>query len=257
MAAMVDESTLQSSLDEARTFAHYQVGRVVGLGKWGVVFEAIDTRSDEWVALKLLHSHLEVDAVYLERFRREAELASRLQSPHAVAVLDFGVQDGHHFLVMPFADGESLSAVLRSGPLGPAEALRIASEVASALEEAAALGVVHRDIKPANVMIAPDGAARVLDFGIARQAGRDTLTLTGAFIGTPAYVAPEAAGGRAEHRSDLYSLGVMLFQMLTGSLPFEGPVIELLRQHASTPARRSRARGLRDWRPRLPARSSA
>jgi serine/threonine protein kinase len=238
---MVDEST---QLPQPQQVANYRLGRVIGQGGWGVVYEAVNTRNDERVALKLLHAHLAGDEAYLERFQREAQVATLLRSPYTVHLLDFGVDAGQHFLVMNLIEGEVLSEIVKQGPLPPARAFKIASQVALALEEAEARGVVHRDIKPDNVMVTPEGLVKVLDFGIARQAGRATLTHTGAFIGTLSYAAPEAAEGQVDHRSDLYSLGVTLFHMLTGQPPFAGEMIQLLRQHREAPVPRRLLDGL-------------
>ena len=201
---------------QPQVIASYRLGRVLGSGGMGVVYEATDLRDGSTVALKLLHVHLEADETFRERFIREAHVAAVLRSPYTVHLLDYGVEEGHFFLVMKFVDGDSLRDVLRLGPMEPARSLRIAAQVARALEEAEARGVVHRDIKPDNVMLAEGEMAQVMDFGIARQAGSFTLTGTGAFVGTLTYAAPEAAGGTVDHRSDIYSLGVTLYHMLTG-----------------------------------------
>ncbi len=213
----------------------YTLGRLLGSGGMGVVYEATDRRDESKVALKLLHAHLEADESFRERFTREAHVAALLRSPYTVHLLDYGFEQGRFFLVMKFVDGESLREILRAGPMEPARALRVAAQVARALEEAEARGVVHRDIKPDNVMLTEGDMVQVMDFGIARQAGSLTLTATGAFVGTLTYAAPEAAGGTVDHRSDLYSLGVTLYHMLAGHPPFQGEMIELLQQHREAP----------------------
>ena len=220
---------------EPQVIASYRLGRVLGSGGMGVVYEATDLRDGSTVALKLLHVHLEADEAFRERFTREAHVAALLRSPYTVHLLDYGVEEGRFFLVMKFVDGDSLREILRSGPMEPARALRIAAQVARALEEGEARGVVHRDIKPDNVMLADGEMAQVMDFGIARQAGSLTLTATGAFVGTLTYAAPEAAGGTVDHRADIYSLGVALYHMLTGRPPFEGEMLEIMRQHSEAP----------------------
>ena len=214
-----------------RVVSSYHLGRVIGRGGMGVVYEATDTRSGTRVALKLLNDYLASDGSFRDRFQREAHVGALLRSPYTVQLLDYGVEDGQCYLVMKLVDGTSLRDLLRAGPLPLAQTLRIASHVARALEEAEARGVVHRDIKPDNVMIAADGTAQVLDFGIARQAGGLTLTATDAFVGTFIYSAPESAAGHADHRSDIYSLGVCIYHMLTGRPPFEGTMVDLVRQH--------------------------
>ena len=219
-----------------QVIANYRLGSVLGSGGMGVVHEATDTRNGARVAIKLLHPHLAADESFRDRFNREAHVASLLRSPYTVPLLDSGVDEGRYFLVTRFVEGETLREALRPGPLEPARALRVAAQVAHSLEEAELRGIVHRDIKPENVMLAePDGTAQVLDFGIARQTGSVTITGAGSFVGTPLYAAPEAAGGRSDHRSDIYSLVVTLYHMLTGRPPFEGEPLELLRQHREEP----------------------
>ncbi len=240
---MVDDPTRRGS-DGEQVISNYRLGRVLGQGGMGVVYEATNTRNDERVALKLLHAHLEEDETYRDRFQREAHVAALLRSPYTVHLIDYGFEQGRYFLVMKFVEGESLHGLIADGPLEPSRALRIASQIALALEEAEARGVVHCDIKPDNVMFATDGTVQVLDFGIARQTGRATLTATGAFVGTLMYAAPEAAEGRADHRSDLYSLGATLYHMLAGRPPFQGEMIELLRLHRETPMPREPLGGL-------------
>ena len=221
--------------DAPRVVSNYRLDRVLGRGGMGVVYEATDTRNGTSVALKLLHEHLEADEAFRERFKREAHVATLLRSPYTVHLLDYGIEHGEYFLVMKLVEGRSLRDFIRAGPLRPAEALRIGSQVARALEEAEARGVVHRDIKPDNVMIADDGAVQVLDFGIARQAGAATITSTGAFVGTLAYASPESIEGRVDHRSDIYSLGVTIYHMLAGRPPFVGEMAQLLRMHREAP----------------------
>lgn len=225
----------QPSSDAPQVIGSYSLGRVLGSGGMGVVYEATDRRDGSTVALKLLHAHLELDESFRERFTREAHVAALLRSPYTVHLLDYGFEQGRFFLVMKFADGESLRETLRAGPMEPARALRVAAQIARALEEAEARGVVHRDIKPDNVMLTEGDLVQVMDFGIARQAGSLTLTATGAFVGTLTYAAPEAAGGTVDHRSDLYSLGVTLYHMLAGHPPFQGDLLELLQQHSEAP----------------------
>ena len=226
-------------------FTNYRLGRLLGSGGMGAVYEATDKRSGARVAVKLLHAHLAADESYRDRFTREAHVASLLRSPYTAYLLDYGFEQERYFLVMRFAEGETMRDALRRGPLSPARALGIAAQMARALEEAATRGVVHRDIKPDNIMLTAGDRVQVLDFGIARQTGAATLTGTGAFIGTPMYAAPETTEERADHRSDLYSLGVTLYHMLTGQPPFRGGPLELLRQHHEQPVPREPLAGLR------------
>ena len=216
---------------------HYQVKRLLGQGGMGMVFEGEDRRDGSRVAVKLLHQHLAAsDATYFDRFEREAHSAALLRSPYTAHLIDFGVENGQAYLVMEYIDGEPLSRLLNRGPLPPAEALRVAGEVARALEEAGARGLVHRDIKPENILLDTAGRVKVIDFGIARSSSAPGLTTAGGFVGTPAFAAPEQIDGEVDHRSDVYALGVTLYAMLTGRPPFEGrSAIETLFQHRTAP----------------------
>jgi LysM repeat protein/predicted Ser/Thr protein kinase len=205
----------------------------IGSGGMGTVYRARDTRTGHLVAIKVLHPHLARDPAYLERFRREAKIALALDSRHIVQVLDFGHEGESNFLVMEYVDGTSLRRLLQSRRRLPLQdALRVAIQVARALEEAHSKGVVHRDIKPENILVLGDGTVKVADFGIARARDYSTLTVTGAFIGTVQYMAPEVFTGSADFRSDIYSLGIVLYQMLAGAPPFDAPTPwEVMRQH--------------------------
>ena len=189
----------------------------------GAVYRATDMRSGVAVALKLVHPHLAVDTTFIDRFRREAHIASLLTSPYVVRLLDFGLDQGRYFMVSEYVEGTKLSDVLRQGRLEPLQALAIAAQVALALGEAETREIVHRDIKPDNIIITPDNSLKVLDFGIARLAGAPGVTTTGVFVGTPAYSAPEQFLDEADIRSDIYALGIVLFLMLSGELPFRAP----------------------------------
>jgi serine/threonine-protein kinase len=221
--------------DDQEQISYYRLDRVLGRGGFGVVYEATDVRFNTRVAVKLLHAHLTDDEAYRERFLRETHVVSLLRSPYTVQVHQSGVADGRYFLVMDLIDGGSVADLLRSGPLEPKRALRIAGQVARSLEEAELRRITHRDIKPENVMLTADGTVQLVDFGIARQAGAGTLTGTGQFVGTPVYTAPETAMGRADHRSDIYSVGVTLYHMLTGRPPFSGEPLQVLAHHERTP----------------------
>jgi len=213
----------------------YRFVRQLGKGGMGTVFEAIDTRDGGRVAVKLLHPWLVAeDTMFRDRFEREAHIAALLRSPYSVRLLDFGVAGETYFLVMEYVEGVSVGKALEKGPLEPLRAIRIAIDVARALEEAAARGVVHRDIKPDNIMLTADGRVKVTDFGIARQEGGTGLTSAGRFVGTAEFAAPEQAGGEADHRTDIYALGATLYCMLTGHPPFQSAnVWELLKLHQS------------------------
>jgi eukaryotic-like serine/threonine-protein kinase len=223
--------------DAGRVLAdRYLLGPVLSSGGTGSVYKATDLRTGGPVAVKLPHPALARDPVHRERLRREALLAASLTSPRVVRVLDLGEHDGTPFLVLEYVAGETLHEHLqREGRLPLGEALAITLEVARALEAAHALGIVHRDLKPQNIVLT-DGQVKVLDFGIARAEGLTDLTATGSFVGTPHYCAPEQAAGGGDIRADIYSLGVILFALVEGHVPFDGPTpLAVLNQHATTP----------------------
>ncbi|MGH2355976.1 MAG: protein kinase domain-containing protein, partial [Chloroflexota bacterium] len=200
----------------------YLMGEALGRGGMGTVYGATDLRTGGTVAIKILHPALAGDPVYRERLRREAQAAAVLTSPRVVRVTDLDEHQGTPFLVMEYVAGETLQQRLRrEGRLPPAAALSIVLEIAHALEDAHAHGIVHRDLKPHNVKLV-DGQVKVLDFGIAHVEGVPGLTIPGQRVGTPAYSAPEWASGTADIRADIYALGVILFALLEGHVPFQG-----------------------------------
>ncbi|MGQ9584314.1 MAG: serine/threonine-protein kinase [Anaerolineae bacterium] len=200
----------------------YRILEIVGRGGVATVYLGRDVRDNRTVAVKVLKEEYTEHPEFSERFRREAETVLRLSNPRIVQFLDYGIEDGQHFLVMEYLEGKTLAEVLRErGPLPVEEAVDIAVQVCEALEVARQASVVHRDIKPQNLMLMPDGTVKVMDFGLARVATGVTLTQTGVFMGTPRYVCPEVVKGqRVDHRGDIYSLGVVLYEMLTGDIPF-------------------------------------
>jgi tetratricopeptide (TPR) repeat protein/class 3 adenylate cyclase len=202
---------------------HYRVGDRVGGGGMGVVHLAHDTRLDRTVALKFLPAHLGLDDVAKQRFLLEAQAAASLDHPNICTIHEIGeAADGMLYIVMPYYRGTPLSSRLLGGPMGLDEALEIALQTARGLARAHEGGIVHRDIKPANLMITAEGVVKVLDFGIAKV-GDVSLTDAGHVVGTVAYMSPEqAAGGKVDHRTDLWSLGVVLHEMIAGHPPFEG-----------------------------------
>ena len=230
---MVDEPSRPGA--DPHIIANYELGDALGSGGMATVYAATDRRDGSKVAIKLVHAHLETDGDFRERFLREAHVGALLRSPYTCHLLDFGVEDGRFYLVMKLIDGQELGEMLRTEPLEPARALRIAAQVARALEEAEARGVVHRDIKPSNIMVTAGDIVQVMDFGIARQTGAAALTATGAFVGTLTYAPPEAAGGVVDHRGDIYSLGVTLYHMIAGQPPFQGEMLAILQQHREAP----------------------
>jgi eukaryotic-like serine/threonine-protein kinase len=250
MSAPSIESSGPSSLETGTVVAgRYRVLGLIGTGGMGAVYRAEHVHMRKTVALKLLHPELlRVDEV-VQRFEREAIAAARIAHPNVVAASDFGkLDDGSFYLVLEYVDGTSLRELLARGPLPVARALNIARQTTLALGAAHAAGIVHRDLKPDNVMLVsePDGGDRVkvLDFGIARIAppseNRDATKLTrvGVVMGTVAYMSPEQATGQAiDERADLYSLGVMLYEMVAGVVPFDAelPSQVLARQLVEAP----------------------
>ena len=202
----------------------YEVGRLLGAGGMAEVFEGRDRLLARRVAIKVLQAQFARDPSFLIRFKREAQAAASLSHPNIVGVYDTGVQDDTHFIVMEYVDGRTLRELVRAdGPLQPERAAEISADVAAALAAAHARGLIHRDVKPGNIMLSPAGQVKVMDFGIARAASHTQITQTAAVVGTAQYISPEQAQGQTvDYRSDLYSLGCCLYEMLTGTVPFTG-----------------------------------
>ena len=205
----------------------YAVIERVGVGGMAEVYRARDELLGREVAVKVLSERLSTDRSFVERFRREAQAAANLNHPNIVSLYDYGTDGATNFIVMEFIDGNSLAEIIQEeSPLLPERAAEIAADVAKALERAHNAGLVHRDIKPNNIMMTSSGQTKVTDFGIVRALGGDTeqqMTQTGMVIGTAAYLSPEQAqGSPVDARSDVYSLGCVLYEMLTGSPPFTG-----------------------------------
>lgn len=220
----------------------FRIERELGRGGMATVYLAEDLKHGRRVAIKLLIPEIAA-AIGPERFRREIEIAARLTHPNILPLHDSGVADGRLYYVMPYIEGESLKAkIAREGPLSIADALRLTREIAAALAYAHHRGLIHRDIKPENVLLS-DGIALVADFGIAHvmESGDDATALTaaGTSLGTPSYMAPEQISGSAaiDGRADVYSLGCVAYEMLTGKPPFAGPIPFLVHQHLSVPPR--------------------
>jgi eukaryotic-like serine/threonine-protein kinase len=203
----------------------YELGRLLGAGGMAEVYEGHDRLLARRVAVKILLAQYAHDPAFLERFRREAQAAAALSHPNIVSVYDTGSDGDIWFIVMELVAGNTLRDLIHlHGPVHPARAAEICSEVAGALAVAHARGIVHRDVKPGNVMLTTEGKVKVMDFGIARATAVPSITQTSAVVGTAQYISPEQAQGlEADPRSDLYSLGCCLYEMVTGQVPFTGP----------------------------------
>ena len=211
---------------------HYRIIRKLGAGGMGDVYLATDTTLGRQVALKILPAEYTQDAQRLRRFNQEARAASALNHPNILTIHQVGESDGHYFIATEFIDGQSLRERIEvSGKLAVADALNIATQVASALAAAHEAGIIHRDIKPDNVMIRPDGYVKVLDFGLAKlteasapnEVASDVRTMSGVVVGTTQYMSPEqATGGKVDARSDIFSFGALLYEMATGKRAFQG-----------------------------------
>ncbi len=211
----------------AKAFPNLEITGLIGQGGMGAVYKARDPKLDRFVALKVLRSDLPDDPTFAERFTREARAQASLNHPNILSVYDFGESQGHYFLVTEYVDGADLRQLMKMGKLSALEALRMVPQICDALQFAHSRGVVHRDIKPENILIDQQGHVQIADFGLAKILGGDdtargmTLTRTEQALGTPHYMAPEqmmGAGG-VDHRADIYSLGVVIYEMLTGQLP--------------------------------------
>ncbi|MDA0635728.1 serine/threonine-protein kinase, partial [Nonomuraea sp. MCN248] len=213
----------------------------VGGGGMGEVWRATDTVLGRTVAVKVLIPALSEDAAFVKRFQNEARAMATLRHPGVVDVYDFGACDvgGRRvtFLVMEFVDGESLDKRLRRATLGPEATMRLVAEVADALAAAHAQGIVHRDVKPANLVVRPDGSVALTDFGIAHSASAGQLTATGSMLCSAGYCAPEmATSSEVTPAVDLYALGVVAYECLTGHLPFQGETpVQIIYKHLHAP----------------------
>lgn len=231
----------------------YEVLDVLGTGGMSSVYRALDTLLEREVALKVLHPHYGDDEEYVERFRREARAVAQLSHPHIVTVIDRGEDAGNQYIVFELVDGESLKELVdRTGPLPARRALELAIQMGDALEFAHQQGLVHRDVKPQNVLLTPDGNAKVTDFGIARSLDVEHgVTQTGTVLGTSNYLSPEQARGQTvTPATDVYSLGVVLYELLTGAVPFPGEnFVAVAMKHINEPPP-----SLFEKRPDVPAR---
>jgi eukaryotic-like serine/threonine-protein kinase len=219
----------------------YKIEGRLGVGGMSTVHLAFDSRLERYVAIKLLAEHLADDPTFVSRFRREALSAARLVHPNIVQVFDFGFDAGHHqhFIVMEHVPGNSCAEILRDrGHLGVEEALNIVSQACRGLDYAHRNGVVHRDVKPGNLLVSDSEVVKLADFGIARAVDQSSITQVGSVLGTAAYLSPEQArGDEAGPRADLYSLGVVTYQLMSGRLPYEASSLSelALKQQRESP----------------------
>ena len=220
------------------TLGKYKLGAILGQGGMGAVYRSFHPQLNRPVAIKVIRSNV-ADPQAHQRFVREAQIVAGLAHPHIIRIFDIDVQEGQPYIVMDFVEGESLDKRLSAGPLKLDIVLQIMLPLTNALGYAHSQGVIHRDLKPANVLLKPDGNPVLADFGIARPLDTHTsaqLTATGALIGTLAYIAPEQfLGSGADQRSDIYALGIMLFEMLTGHPPFDGDTAQVMYGHLHQP----------------------
>jgi serine/threonine protein kinase len=214
----------------------YEILAPLGAGGMGVVYRARDSRLEREVAIKFIASGVLANGAARSRFRKEALALAKLNHQNIAGVYDVGTADGAEYLVMEYVPGQSLSQKLKSGPLTPVEAMSLGEEIAAALQEAHERGIVHRDLKPANIIVTPRGHAKVLDFGLAKLLSvtdRDetkTFSESRGLVGTPLYMSPEQAEGAVvDLRTDLWSLGAVLYESMTGRPPFEGNGLALMR----------------------------
>ncbi len=205
------------------TLGKYQVMERLGRGGMADVYRAYQPGLDRYVAIKVMHGHLTEDPSFITRFKREAQSVAGLRHPNIVQVIDFDVQDDEYYMVMEYVQGQTLKALLQQqGALPVAQALDIAIRLADALAYAHSQGMIHRDIKPANILFSKDNTPILADFGIARLMDLSGLTAGSAVIGTPAYISPEAGRGeKVDERADIYGLGIVLYEMLTGKVPYD------------------------------------
>jgi eukaryotic-like serine/threonine-protein kinase len=217
----------------------YELVELIGRGGMSSVWKAHDRLLDRTIAIKLLHEQFTQDEEYVERFRREARSVAQLSHPNIVTVIDRGEDEGRQYIVFEYVEGENLKQLIeRSGPLPVRDALLLTLQMARALGFAHERGLIHRDVKPQNVLLNEDGQPKMTDFGIARSVDVEGVTVTGTVLGTSEYIAPEQARGqRVDALTDVYSLGVLLYELLAGRVPFQGEnFVAIALRHVNEPA---------------------
>lgn len=219
---------------------NYEIGDIIDSGGMGVVYKGRHVGLERDVAIKFILPHVASDEQSVERFLREARLAGRINHPNVTHIYDTGVDDqGRPYIVMELLTGEPLKQRLTRGPMTEGDAIEITKQVLMALEKAHSMGVIHRDIKPGNIFLTTDRMAKILDFGVAKglDSGTGNVTLAGKTVGSPAYMSPEQAEGETvDARTDLYSVGIVLYEMLSGNVPFKGEnSLAIMQKHLSTP----------------------
>jgi len=207
-----------------RKIANFDMKELIGSGGMANIYRGIQLSLDRPVAIKLLHEHLISNAGFVVRFENEAKQAAQLAHPNIVAIIDYGHHENEYFIAMEYIDGQNLKEILTRIERLPLEvALLIACKVAEGLNYAHSMGLIHRDIKPANIMLSTDGRVMITDFGIAKHPNDLSITTTGQMVGSPAYMSPEQAAGRPpDKRCDIFSFGIVLYEMIVGQKPFNG-----------------------------------
>src|SRR5690242_3810528 len=216
-----------SGMGPGRVIANrYEILELLGEGGMGAVFKAMDRQLERLVALKVIRPELAGNPQVLRRFKQELLLARQVTHKNVIRIFDLGVADGLHFITMDFVQGRDLNALMEDRRFTPEETVKIIRQVAEALDAAHTESVIHRDLKPHNIMLTDNGKVYVMDFGLARSVENSGLTRTGALLGTPTYMSPEQAKGTAvDFRSDLFSVGVILYEMLTGEVPYKADTV--------------------------------
>lgn len=220
------------------TLGQYKIVREIAKGGMGIVYKALNPATQKTVAIKVLPPMM-VDRVTVERFHREVQAMTQLKHPNMIEVYESGMQEGKHFLVMEFIEGENLKNLIKAkGPLPIDRVIKISVCVADALAHMHQMGMIHRDIKPANIMILPDGRVKLMDYGLVKILGRTSVTVEGSSLGTAEYMSPEQITGEGvDSRTDIYSLGITMYEMVTGRLAFEADTLqELLHKHQTQTA---------------------